>query len=868
MDKEELISRLRTLEESLPGELSENENARKVMANSSMYFQKYLDKLEESDLKENEYDEIAVEKEEDRRDSLLDEESDLRTNLLKSESYFNTLSREIEELEERASGLLPERILKYEEVINGYDIQYSKATTDEEREYISKKRGRRQEELETIRENRETLLEEIKDRRARLAEIEENLNRKREEIERISSEIREVENRISALKNTSMSEEEKQRLELDTQALYRMSRFFTANPKEEINRIIYDFEEGRITENEVNDKLQNLRSLLSSGLYETSDLKAKLSPEAVLAKREETEEKIKAYEEKLADESWYLDRTPEYDENINRILAYNQMVERIKEDKVQLETERTEREQELEENNSRILIYENWLSKSDKEKERITKSTLPDSLKEALIKEEDLKIESYTISRESLINKNQRINDRNADYEREMYIANTRINKYESKVEEARKNLYFLNETEREKDEQELEELETLLLSTYLEGSVLENSYDEELDNLINLTGGRKIVDKDDEYIPTFVANFTPEQRKMYDDILAGLTPEEKKEVESELEKKVEETSKKEPVPVVASEKDKDPSIAYFDNPDEEEEKDKVVPLVDVKDGPKVKVRKFKDIAKEKLEKIKVWWNTNKKKILRIGGIVAVAAVLLSTVKCSSNKKQEVSVKEPTAVVQMDLAEDEEEKIEDELEVTPPEIDDNKTPKPTEPAPDPVNPPVIPPVEPPVIPPVEPPVFPPVTPPEEVVEDVYILDTEAPTNTGDSLPADENTPYLQGESVYNPITNTWIDSHGNKISQHEDGSFSVEVKSEEVEQVDEDTNKITNPDMTPVEKEITEEPNNEIITPSGPVEETPVSYEEAVKDGTLSEAEAQEYQNFFDEMFAGMEEEQSEGLGR
>ncbi len=148
----------------------------------------------------------------------------------------------------------------------------------------------------------------------------------------------------------------------------------------------------------------------------------------------------------------------------------------------------------------------------------------------------------------------------------------------------------------------------------------------------------------------------------------------------------------------------------------------------------------------------------------------------------------------------------------------------------------------------------------------------YILSERPPGETastpeeekkGSSHPADPTVGYVEGEAVYNPITNTFVDSTGASTTVHEDGSATREEGTNPVEEVDENRNKVTNPDMTPVEVPVVDLP---IVTTEEdvPVDAKPL---EEVKT-ELPPEQVDAYEDAFDDAFAALEEAEEQGLGR
>lgn len=829
MDKKELIERLKALEESFPKELTESENAIKIMSNSNLFFQKSLEKLEEAEINENEYDVLACEREIEKRELLASELKEMETNYSKSAEYYDVLEKDIDDIEEKVISFLPKKIETYERIISDCDYQYEKAYTEEEKKFIFDKKVKRQKELELLKKERESLASELSEKKEKLFEIREALSSKKESIENYKNDIKDINYNIEEIKKSGLIDKnEKEKLELDTEALYRMSRFFSANPKEEINNIIIKLEENKLNETEIKEKLQNLKVLLTSGIYNIEGLKTKLTREQVLEKRNDIEEDIKSLEEKLSEDGWYMKKTSQYSQSVDNIIAYKEIINNINNDKANSLVEKEKDEQEIDETNTKISRCNEWIKEGKVQIEKIGKSHISNDEKSRRIENINLKIDSYENMKEIFVNKVKRLENKKTDYERSEYISNLRISKYKTKIEEEREKLYKFDESEKERDKHILEELEAQLLSTYMINSVFENDYIKQLDGLITLTGGSKT--EKETIIPSFAANFTPEQMEMYQKILSGISPEEIKEVEETLNEKFKEIPENLALSPIQKEK-------------------MIFP-----DGEKVKVKKFKTLAKEKIDKVKEFFKNNWKAITKKAIIIATCIGMIATVTCSTkNNKNESVVRHtnpmfsPLPIPTQEL-DDEIVLPEETPEVTPPEFESEKPSKPTNPEmPDIPETPNIPDI----------PVINPEVPVEDTV-DTYTLTTEFPEGTGNSAPADPNEAHLTGESVYDPSTNTWVDSQGTKITQNEDGTFSIEHNAEEVTAIDENTNQITDPDTSPIEN-----PSQEETLPVEP----PIDYEEAVESGVIDEEEAQEYQDFFDEMFGSMEEEPGQGIG-
>lgn len=853
MNKEEMLNRLRALEESLPKELSDNANANRLSTNAQEYFQNYYEKLENARAMAGEYDEEAVEKENDQKENIIDEMTELKTELVLSIRYRDGVLDEIAELEDKIERM-PRRIAYKEDVLRKYDERLKKVdliNNPTEMRRILWEKDKALKERDEFVARFQQLKERLENRKVRLSEVSELIDKKNSSISEFESEVGKINDRIADIKNKNkVSDSQMEKLENDAEAMYQMSKYFNANPKSELNRIIVDYEAGRMTEQEVNERLQNIKSMLTSDIYDVKKVETALSPQQLETKRKEINNSINALTGKLEDSSLYLDRSPIYDETMDQLTAYKTIIDKVKEEQAALSLRKDERISEIKDNELRIAKYDKWVERG---KRNISiaqaSSELTEEEKEQLISAIDEKVQSYEASSALLKKRNSRLSSKNEEFDKEIEIRNARIARYEEKSENLRSKLFVVNESERQKDEKELENLEALLMSTYLETDTFKNSFEKGLDKLIDLTGGKTLKEENDKILPSFTKNFTPEQRKIYDDILSKLDNSEKEELESELQKKVDSDDLS-----LANEygytgpvqegnemqaKPDDEGFVLVDKPEVSKEEP-----VKVTEAPKVKVNKFTEAPKSKLDEIKAWFKKNWKKVVAMGLVIAaLGSAMCGRVK-SKDEKVPIStvtfnMVKPIETVTFDIVEDEI----PEADIPVFEEDDKKEVKEDDITPSTPETP-------------DPGVKPDPTPEEDEKVTSYVLDTNPHPETGNSKPADEEEAYLSGDAMYNPTTNTWIDSEGTKITGNPDGTFEVEHNAEEVNPINDSQVELENPDFTPLEQ-------SEQTVP-----EEATTIEEAVKNRTLTPEEAAQAQDFFDQMFSEIYEEESKGLGK
>jgi len=167
-------------------------------------------------------------------------------------------------------------------------IDKSVSALDEEIKYNDTKYNNAKKLLDELKEesNKPELSERKKDNcmlsiqmcERLLADIES----KREELNTKLSEAKskqEATNKTLSEKEKALEElykKESDELELDSQTLYFAYDFFASNPKENIQSTINDLKDGVIELDVANERLQNLKALLSSGLYNLDEINEKV----------------------------------------------------------------------------------------------------------------------------------------------------------------------------------------------------------------------------------------------------------------------------------------------------------------------------------------------------------------------------------------------------------------------------------------------------------------------------------------------------------------------------------------------------------------------------------------------------------------
>ena len=555
-----------------------------------------------------------------------------------------------------------------------------------------------------------------------LANLDSESKKLNEKLSDVRSKRDKLNNSINEKKKAlkELYKQESDRIELDAQTLYFAYDFFSSNPQEEIQNTINDFKDGVIDLNTLNERLQNLKVLLSSGLYNLDEFNKKVREKRI-------QDIAKAVELQVAKVR-----------EANNIDYYEKQIKFHKE----------------------------------------------------MINRKDGDIASHQAC----------------------------IDEFESRIK-----YLFVNGT----GAKELLDLYDLQSAYVVGDKVNENTFSDALDNLINKTGKEELVEKVGRQVP----NYFPEE---YLYLLDKATMNNVNERIDE-EVKSAELNEEEVKPLINNqlkqleeEKDKEQGLIPVGEPEVDEAKI---------DGPKVEVKKIKNLEPSKLDKIKDWFNANWKKITVVGSVIALS-VALAWSSCSGVKKK-TNNSDQVAVVVTQAPEKTKKPVipkpTEEPVVTPePKKEPVVTPEPTEEpviTPEPTEEPVVTPepTEEPVVTPE--PTEEPVVTPEPTEEPVVTPEpTEEPTNdyklrteetvqeeqgpVGDSAPADaEMSPQLHGNALMleDPTTNTtvYVDSEGNKITKEEDGSFVVEEHVQEVVPADDGTVIVHNPDMSPAQ--ITEE---------------------------------------------------------
>lgn len=854
MDKEEIIRRLKALEEGLPEGLKATANATDVIEDLNSYVLEYNLKFNEEKEKENIYDEVAVEKEEATQRSLEADLQQLDIYKVNINLYREDVEKEIAKLE-RSINSAPNRIAYLDSVADKYNDFGNITSMIQNKARIIKEKEEFQKNIE---EKKAILAEKQKELAKIMTALEINTN----SIVECQSDFDKTKARIDELKNINVIPESRMdKYEKNLSLLNNMSNYFNANPKSKLDEIISDFESGKIDEEAVNEQLQTIKSMLTSNIYNVKNVNAKLSPTQLEEKKKEITTQIEILNARLEDAN-----NERYSAEIQKYYDENSLLES---DLEELERNNNKNDRIINENNKKIEKFEQSNDKLKVIRKKYEESKdLSQDAKQTLISNIDREIFDNNSEIEILNIRNKSLNNKFSFNDMQIEKIHSKMDSNRNEINNLLAEAQLSREIEKSKIMKELMASKALLETLEVNGELYEESFEKGLDSLINLTGGETLNKKGEIILPPFVKDLTPKQMKIYEELLKDLSEEEKEEVVKSVEEKLKEIPESEikkisTTPIepknsktVESERSKvkeekpELGLAPYVNPKSD--------MIPIPDGPKQKVKGFKTIAKEKLDEVKDWFKKNWKKATVIASTVVLVGALALTGKCSSNKNDKVVSITPQQSIEISIPYEKPDvpeaipyptdAIEPEIGIgdSVPEEKPNKPSTPSKPE-TPITPEI-------PVPEVTPPA--PVNPsPNEPVVNEYYLDTGINQTTGNSAPADSEEAHLQGESVYNPVTHTWIDSNGTKITQTEDGEFVVETNAEEVTPVDEDTNKITNPDMTPLEAPLTEEE----------AKEEAQSFEEAVEDGTLSAAEAQEYQDFFDDLFNQMEEEKGRG---
>ena len=114
----------------------------------------------------------------------------------------------------------------------------------------------------------EQILENIKNQSEKLKS---ELSSAKEKQKKVTDSLNDKKNKLEKL-----YKEESDKLESDAQTLYFAYDFFASNPKQEIQSTINDLKDGIVDIKTVNNRLQNLKVLLSSGLYNLDEINKKV----------------------------------------------------------------------------------------------------------------------------------------------------------------------------------------------------------------------------------------------------------------------------------------------------------------------------------------------------------------------------------------------------------------------------------------------------------------------------------------------------------------------------------------------------------------------------------------------------------------
>lgn len=840
MEKAEILSRLKTFEANLADKEIESEERLQVLDKAWKAFDLYDTRLRKEDADIYEYDEAAFQHLELKQEKVYDSLLKARESAAGFAISIDKNTKEISKLRSKLEKKLPGILESYKKTIADYDEWLSRNNLS------SKERARIEAKREEILEFEETDKEAAETARRRIEELEE-LNKElsdqiaeQEKIEAsLSSEYERNDIKLEQIRTASkLTPEQRQQAEYEATMLYTRYKFLEMDPKKELSILISEYESGRITERDLILRLSDINEVLNTVMYDLKDVTTLTASEAVIERRKEIQARIDELEKKIDDKSNYRKQNKDAE---NRIWAYNKIL-------AAYEPERNEIAAQIKAKQDEIKEYEDVLKSSDElspiEKEKFASERA--ETKEIIDRKEK---EIKTL---------------------ELKLKNNKKREKETKATIMGLNEEFFDKDARAKDMALLVEQRALLDATYSEEALDRTSFISEFDGFTRTLKSGKNLRGDDQMYP-FLRNLTPEDRKdaeylyksfpivpdkperqyppfwgdlsdkqkeAYFDLIEGHTPEEIQEFndgvaaglaaeKAEAERLAKEKFDKENNIVIQA-GDTVPEGQRLMNVPQPEKDAPVPPVPPTPPVPEpIKVNKFKDLMKEKLDKIKKFFDSKKVKrnigkAMIAAGVAMLIALGIYGLKNANNKSTDpMATPTPPAAAQTVQPEKPKETPKpgdpDKPDVIPPVIDPTPTPTPN-PTPTPVP-----------------------------TTGVINLETAAPVGTGDSAPADEYAPYLDGNAFWDTELGTYVDSDGTHLTRLEDGTFIVTPDAQTVTPNADGTVQIPeNIDMSPIATP----------TPAPVTSQAPITMEEALESGAYTPEEAAMAQNVFDGAFA------------
>lgn len=270
MNDEEILRELSDLSGVL-GELPDVSTSEAVGNIKRMYEESEADynyiRLNHVGYNEKEY--VALSAEYDKAladtDSLTLEVTQLEVDLKRIERQEANFIR-VQEENEAQYQRMDDEINYLEERLNNKNL------SEEDKSRLNKQIENLNKAKKEIEDNRELQKQRIEAAGNKKKEIEENLSSKKTELQSKNELSAKLSKDIETLKAKGY-EEALKTAELNTQTLYFAYNFYSSNPKEEIDKTIKDYKEGLIDSRVLNERLQNLKVLLNSGVYNIDDIK-------------------------------------------------------------------------------------------------------------------------------------------------------------------------------------------------------------------------------------------------------------------------------------------------------------------------------------------------------------------------------------------------------------------------------------------------------------------------------------------------------------------------------------------------------------------------------------------------------------------
>ena len=712
-----------------------NLDGSKTISNIRKLYESSEEKLFNLKLNHNGYDEVEFNEKNENRERELAAVDSLQLDLSRLEIERSSADRLVTNLEtaikhnSEVYSHANEMIAEYEEYLRHPNISL------EDKELCNKRIQLLNDVKKKIDDEREATNSKLSSAKAEQEIVNRKINDKRIELDMALERALALEKEIKKLQELGY-EEAVNKAEADAQTLYFAYNFFSANPKEEIQNTINDYKDGIIDLKVLNERLQNLKVLLNSGIYDINTINQKVR-----------EKRLHDIEDQLEAQKKIV-----YEEN------------------------------NIESIENQIIYYKDLIKKESKQ---------------AFVKRYENLINSLEVQREELMT-----NGKGTD---------------------------------------KLRELELLHMSYIAKNKADEKVFTNDLDNLIKLTGGEVLVEKEGRQVPNY---FPEEYLQLLDKaVLDRANSEINDLVEKEVtslpeEDKIDVRNKINDLVDAAMKQVKDENGMI---PLKDEEKG-LIPI----DGPRIEVTNTKDLEQTKLDKIKEWFNKNWKKVTLTASVIALALGITCS-SCSGIKKNNslpndveqaiVDVHIPN-LEEVEVSEEQTPAVEEQEYEETKEVKPIITPKPTEkptPTPEESSDPVM---------------------DGTMNINVVTPNPDTPNIGGDSKYADNGTltpPQLgDGNNIITsafddsiPGQTTLVDVTGNAHTVYSDGHIESGHNEQTV-----DENGKWNPNFTPVER--VEEPKVEVPSDAvslqekkQQVEEENKKIEEKAKENEITQEEAE-----------------------